>query len=495
MKYSASLISLLLASCVATDPTAEPDVGDDEAAADTAAILASAHVDEAIDSCDWFGMRCPEDEPIFTGPACSSDAACGDAACVEGHCFAGVASPEVDAILAGLTGTEVVGGNHARVVVDNAVAREIWRTLIDGGQQSINVSSLLIEDNPIGLDIAQRLAAAARRGVEVRVMVDSYNQHDERFAILTELAEAGAKVLSFNPLRGWLGTRWDTEVSVNKRTHEKLLVVDGRIGIIGGRNIGASYMGDARWRDSDIVVEGPAIAKMQRLLLSDWDEWSSFEVEAGCPQQRRYGLYCPAGDPPVVTEPRYYPPLAPAGTDELRIIHSNPRLQDPSDGYQTYIALIRGARRSIKVTNAYFVPPYRLRRALKAAAARGVDVTVISNSKTSNDQTFMWYAAANFFEELITDGVDLREWTFNTETVHAKTMIVDDQLAVIGSYNLDPRSAASNSEALAVVRGPAVADLAAAWERDLARTGPVSYDFGWLEWLRIKAQRIIEPFM
>jgi len=178
MKYSASLISLLLASCVATDPTAEPDVGDDEAAADTAAILASVHVDEAIDSCDWFGMRCPEDEPIFTGPACSSDAACGDAACVEGHCFAGVASPEADAILAGLTGTEVVGGNHARVVVDNAVAREIWRTLIDGGQQSRK----------------KRVLRHARRRGEIILAIETQAEVDGQ-------AVAGVVVLQINGVR------------------------------------------------------------------------------------------------------------------------------------------------------------------------------------------------------------------------------------------------------------------------------------------------------
>jgi cardiolipin synthase len=382
------------------------------------------------------------------------------------------------------------------VLVDNREALALWRELIDGARHSVHVQSLIIENNPIGLDLADRLEAAARRGVEVRVIVDSVSELTYgKFSILSDLADAGAKVVAFNPVADWAAVRWQVDLWLNQRIHEKALIVDGRRAIIGGRNIGDSYLGDGRWRDTDIVVDGPAVAEIQRLFLGNWDLFAGWEKLAGCPQQRSSRLTCPtSADLGLVDDIAYYPELTVAGGDDVRIVHSNPRVQSPSDGYQTYLALIRGARRSIRITNAYFVPPQRLRRHLKAARARGVEVTIITNSKDSNDEDSMWYAAANFTEELTAAGLAVCEWR-GTETNHAKTMIVDDEIAVIGSYNLDPRSATTNSESLAVVRGASVASLAAAWDVDRGRCGPARTDFSFFERMLIRAHRIAEPLL
>jgi cardiolipin synthase len=527
MKRLGILLTVLAAACGADEPSAQDAIDVCETAArhiesctgeyltpprcDAAAAaqaeellaescgqLAARTTARAADGalCDWFGANCAPDEDIFHGAACASDATCGDGFCVEGHCFAGVGSAEMDGILADLTGSDVVGGNRTRVLVDNRETVELWRSLIDSAQESINIVSLIIENNPIGLDLADRLEAAARRGVDVRVLIDSVSELSYgKYSILTDLAAAGAHVLAFNPIPEYAVLRYQVDLWANERLHEKVLVVDGRHGIVGGRNMGDSYMADGRWRDTDVYIEGPAVAELQRLVLGSWDESAGWERLAGCPQRVTARLTCPTDDDlSRADEPVYFPSPLVLGGDDVRVIHSNPRTQSPSDGYQTYLSLIRGARRSIRITNAYFTPPQRLRRHLKAAVARGVDVTIITNSKASVDEDVMWYAAANFYEELTRAGVKIVEWQ-GTETNHAKTMLVDDQVAVIASYNLDPRSATSNSESLAVLRGAAVRELLAAWQVDITRTAPAPTSFGWAEWLLIRAHRIAEPLL
>ena len=139
--------------------------------------------------------------------------------------------------------------------------------------------------------------------------------------------------------------------------------------------------------------------------------------------------------------------------------------------------------------------PRRLRKHLKAAVARGVRVVVMTNSLHSTDAWWMYYASLNYYKELIGAGIEVYQYR-GTETMHSKTMLVDGKLAVIGSYNLDPRSAASNSEALVTVRdGAAVEALAADYQRMLDYSDRVSADISAADWLKAKAFRIVEPLL
>lgn len=446
--------------------------------------------------CNWFGSGCVPDEPIFTGPSCASAAQCPTGhACLEGRCFAGLGSAEAEAMLDTLTGSAASDGNAVTGVLENAEARQAWLDLVAGAQRSVHVVSLLIEDNATGHAVVAALGEAARRGVEVRVIVDSVSQYSYgNYELLAELAGAGVQMIAFNPVAEWSAVRWDGEVwiSANQRIHEKVLVVDGRVALAGGRNVGDSYLADGRWRDRDVLVTGPAVADLQRLFLTDWDEFTEWERRAGCPL-RAYGVYCrPAGQADLRGQAAYFAAAA-AGSARVRVIHSNPRKEPKPDGYVTYLALIRSAQRSIKITNAYFVPPQRLRRHLRAAAARGVRVEVVTNSKTSNDERSMWWAAINHYEELIKGGVKICEWR-GTETVHVKAMVVDDRVAVVGSYNLDPRSATTNSEALVLIQDPtSVAQLAAAWGVDRTRCDLAGYSFSWYDWAMATTHRLAEP--
>jgi len=484
-----------------------PPICDDDAA-DAAAWILSLDCDELAQLgqsqgkadgafCDWFGLGCTTDESIFHGPGCDTDVDCASGFCAENHCFEGVGSEEFATALDELTGTREVGGNYTHLLAGNAETYAMRRELIESAKDSIHVTSLLIDDDYYGYETARLLTAAAARGVEVRVIVDATTQYTfGDYDVLAGLAEAGGQVLPFNPITEWASLRWSIDVNANQRLHEKVLIVDGRYAIIGGRNWGDDYFLPDRWRDTDIYLEGPVVAETQRLFLQNWTQFGDWEAMAGCPQADNYGFYCPsAADASLVDDPAYFPDSGNPGSALGRVVYNDPRSQDSPHGYISTVALVRAARSSIKITNSYFVPPRRLRRHLEDAARRGVHVVVVTNSKESTDADYMYYASLNYYEELITAGVEIRHYR-GTETMHAKSMIIDDEVAEVGSYNLDPRSAASNSEAFVIIRGAAdVAESVSQFAVDKAYSDAADYDISFGEWLMAKAFRIAEPLL
>jgi cardiolipin synthase len=446
--------------------------------------------------CDWFDSGCVADEPIFAGPSCTSSSQCASGStCVENHCFAGLGSPEARAMIDGLTGTSVHPGNHVAPILENAEARALFVDLVDEAVSSVHVVSLIIEDNATGRATVDALVRAAARGVEVRVIVDSVSEATYgNYDLLKILGDAGVQVIAFNPIAEWGVVRWEIDLWANQRIHEKVMVVDGQVALTGGRNIGDSYLADGRLRDRDVLVTGPAVADLQRLFLTDWDEFTDWERRAGCPLAS-YGVYCrPAAAGDRRGDATYFPALPAVGDADVRVLHSNPRKQARPDGWVTYLALVRSATKSIKITNAYFVPPQRLRKHLRAAVARGVKVEVVTNSKASNDEKSMWYASINHYEELIKGGVTICEWR-GSETVHVKSAVFDDRLAVVASYNLDPRSATTNSESLVLIEGSPVAELAQAWAVDRARCDVSNGQFGFADRMLARIHRIAEPLL
>ena len=445
--------------------------------------------------CDWFGLGCTVDEPIFDGPACEADDACAPgAACLEGHCFAGVDSPALTAILDRWTASTETTGSTTRLLGRNEDARALRDQLMAGASHSIHFTAFLIEDDAAGRETIARMAEAARRGVEVRVVIDATTQYTfASYDVLRPLVEAGGEVLPFNPVTEWATLRWQAGLNINQRLHEKILVVDGAHAVVGGRNVADDYFLDDRWHDTDVYLAGPGVADVQRMFAGIWDETAGWEVQAGCPQQAAYGFACPTT--PLAADPAYTPAQAPVGATRTRAIHSDPRSQATPLGYLATLALVRSARTSITIANSYFVPPRRLRKHLAAAAARGVRVTVLTNSLGSTDAWWMYYASLNYYEELLGAGIAIHQ-ARGSETMHAKTMLVDDTIAVIGSFNLDPRSAASNSEALVVVQdGAAVGELAADLAAGLADSDLATDDISAADWLKAKAFRLVEPLL
>lgn len=521
LRSLAAAVSLLLAACAAEAPATDvcddaaahraacvgdyvtPPVCDDAAAAQAAELLAmsceqleGATTDGKADGalCDWFGTGCTPDEPIFTGASCSRDADCAaGSSCLERHCFAGVDTPELASVMDRWTESRAVDGNATHLLVDNDETRQLRNLMMAQAETSIHFTALVLEDDTTGRETAGLLAAAARRGVAVRVVVDATTQYGfSSYDILEDLADAGVEVLPYNPIVEWASLRWSIGVNANQRLHEKLLIVDGQEAIVGGRNVGDDYLLDGKWRDTCAHVAGPGVADIQGTFVALWNQFAAWERQAGCPQQDKYGFACPAG---ALDAAAVSPAVAALGTADTRVVYSAPRAQSTPYGYRAYLNLVRAAQDTIYIANSYFVPPRRLRKHLKAAVARGVRVVVLTNSLESTDAWWMYYASLNYYQELIGAGIEVRQYR-GTETMHAKTMLVDGEVAVVGSFNLDPRSAASNSEALVVIRDGAVVDeLADAFAADLAYADVADADLTAAEWVKAKAFRLAEPLL
>ncbi len=447
--------------------------------------------------CDWLGTGCTPDEPIFTGPACDGDWDCAaGSVCLEDHCAGSVASAEFSAIMDRWTESREAYGSATHLLVDNVETRELRNELMAGAQHSIHFTALLIEEDDAGRETIGLLADAAARGVEVRVIVDATTQYTfSSYDVLEPLRAAGGEIIPFNPVTEWALVRWQIGVNVNQRLHEKILVVDGEQAVVGGRNVGDDYLEAGKWRDTCVYLAGPGVTDVQRMFTAIWDQIAGWERQAGCPQQDDYGFACPGAGDALSGDPAYLPALPAIDGARTRPVYSDPRRQSTPYGYRTTLNLVRAARDTIYIANSYFVPPRRLRKHLKAAVARGVRVVVLTNSLHSTDAWWMYYASLNYYKELLGAGIEVYQYR-GTETMHAKTMLVDGQVALVGSYNLDPRSAKSNSESMVLIRdGAAVDELADAFAADLAYADRASANISAADWLKAKAFRLVEPLL
>src|SRR5262249_51731318 len=154
--------------------------------------------------CDWFGAGCTPDESIFTGPSCTRDDQCGGGFCAEKHCFGGVGSDDFASIMDRFTESRETEGNATHLLVDNIETHDLRNQLMRSAQHSIHFTALLIENDGSGFETAALLEAAARRGVEVRVIVDATTQYDfAHYAVLEVMRDAGVQIVPFNPVFDW----------------------------------------------------------------------------------------------------------------------------------------------------------------------------------------------------------------------------------------------------------------------------------------------------
>jgi phosphatidylserine/phosphatidylglycerophosphate/cardiolipin synthase-like enzyme len=462
---------------------------------------------------EWLGSAyCEADAELYAANGCLSP---------DGERCPELTGEELSALLDRVGDSQETPGNQVEWLFEPAQARARWLAAIDGARQSIHLLGFKLRtDSDFGRELLARLLAARQRGVEVRLLIDAVGQdgifdqfawerlnrwagevrdlvdrigsgsgqsafldddhrrelervtgplvsrtRDASFAGLRQLAAAGAELLVFNDLGLWrdVGQPWGH----GNRNHAKLLVVDGATAITGGRNAGAIWLGD---RDTDLLCQGPAVADLQRVFLRFWDQVAEVEVRHGCPQRDAWHGHCPAAGVSLAEDPRFFPRLAPAGEVSIRVVFSDPAAQAPraSAGFRTQLALLGAARSSLRIANAYVLPPARLRDALLGARRRGVETSLVTNSQSSGDEKIVFDGGQyRTYTELVPAGVAVCEWS-GQGTMHAKTMLVDDRIAVVGSYNFDSRSARHDIELLLVLSGGgAPTRLAGAFTGDL----------------------------
>jgi cardiolipin synthase len=350
-----------------------------------------------------------------------------------------------------IVGSPLVLGNKATLLQDGAATYAAMFSAIRGATNHINLESYIIEDDEIGDKFSDLLLERQAQGVQVNVIYDSVGGISTPKSFFDRLTKGGVSVLEFNPVNPLLArVPW----ALNNRDHRKLLVVDGRIAIIGGINISSVYSSGSAskrvpkvkpssvaWRDTDLQLEGPVVAEFQKLFIQTWEK------------QR--------GNP--LAQKDYFPALTVQGKDIVRAIGST-----PDDAYSliylTLISAIKNADKQVYVTNAYFVPDPQLIETLTDAAARGVDVKLILPSHS--DSSLVFHAGRSHYESLLKGGVKIFERV--GALLHSKTAVIDGVWSTVGSTNLDWRSFLSNDEVNAVILGREFAqEMEAVFAKDL----------------------------
>jgi len=348
---------------------------------------------------------------------------------------------------------------------DGEVAYASIFEAIDHAQHHVHLEYYIYEPGKVGAALRDRLIACARRGVEVRLLIDWVGSHTLRAAFFQPLVDAGGRLAWFNPVAA---RRLNWRLT-NFRSHRKICVVDGRIGFTGGMNIadchggddmaGSAHLGamasggpasaDAKyWRDTNVRVEGSAVRALARIFLEDW----YFATEAAPPTGDAY-LIAPSRE----------------GDDFVQFVASGPD-QSNYAIQMLYFGAITSARERVWLETPYFVPDEAITQALVSAALRGVDVRLIVPERSDN--RLVDYAARSYFPDLLRVGAQVLEYT--PRFIHAKTCVIDEDLSIIGTANLDNRSFRLNFEVVAAVYGDKTnTELAAAFERDLLGARPV----------------------
>ncbi|MEO8910012.1 MAG: phospholipase D-like domain-containing protein [Gemmatimonadaceae bacterium] len=320
--------------------------------------------------------------------------------------------------LAGAAGHHVFDGN-AITLYQNGV--EIFPALLEGiasAKASVNFSTFIYEVGDIPTQFANAFADAARRGVEVRVVLDGRGSKTILPELIGMMKAAGCKVVWFRVIR------WNTWAKYNHRNHRKLLIVDGTVAFTGGVGIADEWGGNGdspeHWRDSHVRVLGPSVAAVQAAFV---DNWNAATGEL------------PVGD-------AFFPLLPVAGNTQVSAVQSNPA-NGTSAAQRSMAVLIAGATKRLWITNAYFIPSPPFVRALCAAKARGVDVKILVPGRYLDEPPVRW-ASRRTWRPLLKGGVELLE--FQRTMIHGKIVIVDSLVSSIGSINFDARSFALNAE-------------------------------------------------
>jgi len=310
---------------------------------------------------------------------------------------------------------------------------------IRGAERCIYAEVYQIKTDETSAEFMEVLCAKAREGLDVRVIFDDfgYDAKDKRH--LRAIGKAGGQAVLFHNMTLNL-----LSPKKNARNHRKTVVVDGRIAYQGGFNIGDAYVGKGRlgtWRDAAVRIEGPQAMNLAHLFAGMWAYAAKTPLDLG-------GIPAPepCGDTPVQIVPGD-PPSCPFNPVE-----------------SMYVSLFRHARRRVWIETPYFVPTEPVLKALVAAAASGTDVRIILPDQA--DHSTAYWGSRRFALTAMQHGIRVYECS---GFVHAKTVLVDDDVCCVGTTNLDRRSVRTNFECSAVIRSEKVAaDLAGAFESDLS---------------------------
>jgi len=393
----------------------------------------------------------------------------------------------------------VHSGNWHHLLNDGATALD-WRLrAIDSASQSIELQSFLWEFDAVGKALSDHILAAADRGVRTRILIDDSFLYMTDANISKIEAHPNIEFRIFNPYKRRSSSLVTRELlnlgelqRLNHRMHNKVMIIDGRIALLGGRNIADQYFGlhdTSNFRDMELIVGGPIIGDISKGFDQYWNDDWSFPAEIFIAENNADTTVNNAVQPAASI--RHIHPeeslqersaqwinlVKQAMPGTTRLLLDNPPLKNPAMSNQApiqlgseIIALIENAKSDIWIISAYLIPTSPFERAIEEAENRGVEVHILTNSIRSNNHISAHSAYRKHVHRLLAHGADLYEIRIDakdrgrymqepldtkTLALHAKVMIVDRDIVFIGSANFDPRSLRINTEMGLVINSEA----------------------------------------
>jgi cardiolipin synthase A/B len=377
----------------------------------------------------------------------------------------------VERLLASYGVPHASAGNRVELVTSGVDAYQRLMRLVDQARSTINITTYILGKDDGSQALVNCLTRRAAEGVSVRLLLDDVGSWRVRRRSLAPLIEAGGQVAYFMPMlhipfRG----------RANLRNHRKLVIIDSKVSLAGGMNLAWPYIGPPGsrdlWRDLSMVIEGPAVSELEALFASDW-------------------RFTTGRDPTGPSQASHEPQPMGMESGVVQVVPSGPDVAgDPL--YESLLALVFAACDRIWIVTPYFVPDEMLARALTLAARRGVDVRLIVPQRSNHITADL--ARAGYLRDLLTAGA--RVFLYTPVMLHAKAVVFDDHLAVIGSANMDMRSLFLNYEVALYVSTPAHVNAIADWAHSLlADTKPELPTPGWERELFENVVRLLSPLL
>lgn len=301
---------------------------------------------------------------------------------------------------------------------------------LKNAKDHIHLEYYIFRDDELGNALVNLLISKVRSGLKVRVILDALGCHNLSKAFIQKMRSSGIEVHLFFPL-----TFPHIFKTINYRNHRKLVLIDGKIGYLGGLNIGNEYISkDPKlgfWRDTHLRLEGDCVHKMQATFLNDWYLLTQQEL----------------------VDLRFYPQPEISGKISAQILEGGPDSRQESMK-ELYFTLVATAQREILLTTPYFIPDESMVMALKSAALSGLRVVILVQGKP--DHQLPYLASAAYFEELLKSGVEV--YRYQKGILHSKVLIIDQKVSIVGSANFDIRSFLIDFELSALIYSSEIAD-------------------------------------
>jgi cardiolipin synthase len=314
--------------------------------------------------------------------------------------------------------------NRVKILVNGKVTFEHIIAELEKAENHIHLEYYIIDDDRIGNEIRRILIRKASEGVEVRVIYDDIGCWSLSDEYILSLKNAGVQVFPFMPVRFPYFTN-----KINYRNHRKIIVVDGKVGFVGGLNIADRYISGSEelgpWRDTHLKIEGEAVYSLQSVFLLDWYFVSKRNIH---------------------DQDQYFPPVDITDQRLMQIVTSGPD-SDWASIMQTFFSAIATAKSYIYISTPYFLPNESILTALRTAALSGVDVRLLL-PKNSDSRLIRW-SSFSFIGELLDAGIKV--YLYHKGFTHPKLMMVDDVFCSVGTANMDIRSFDQNFEVNALI--------------------------------------------